>query len=150
MVPHGAFSLVLCVPAKRHFFPHVHAVPLPLSCHYLPHQHRPMQISTLTVVICLIVMWPLLSILVSLHLLKFLGSSEGRAVSVYISLYIGTLVPIYILHSGYCSSLSHTHETEMIIGVPQPHTTHIYHFKKIIRCENLGDGITNEPPELLS
>lgn len=38
-------------------------------------------------------------------------------------------------------------EAEVIIRVPEQHTTHIYHFKEIIGCENLGDGITNEPPE---
>jgi len=30
-------------------------------------------------------------------------------------------------------------QAKAIIGLPQLHKTHIYHFKEIIGCENLGD-----------
>lgn len=37
-----------------------------------------------------------------------------------------TLVPIYILHSGHCSSLSHTHTRQRWLSGCHSHTPHIF------------------------
>lgn len=72
--PVRVYSLPLCFllgPVRSSWdtlFPHVHAV---LSCHYLPHQHLPMQTSTLTAPICLIVMF-----VMSLHMLVNIYSNS--------------------------------------------------------------------------